>query len=146
MIVKDDGDDDNDDNLINVVQNHIWTEHKLGRTLSSTHIITDSNHFYSILLLQGSLSDDQIAEHKEAFLLFDKRGDGKVDSAQLGEILRSLGLNPTEADVKKVLKEVDPSGNKRISFEEFLPIFLSIGGKTSTNTSIEGFVDGFACL
>ena len=34
------------------------------------------------------------------------------------------------------------SGNKRISFEEFLPIFLSIGGKTSTNTSIEGFVDG----
>lgn len=51
-------------------------------------------------------------EHKEAFLLFDKRGDGKVDSAQLGEILRSLGLNPTEADVKKVLKEVDPSGRK----------------------------------
>ncbi|CAH3024480.1 unnamed protein product, partial [Porites evermanni] len=90
----------------------------------------------------GSLSEDQIAEHKEAFLLFDKRGDGKVDSAQLGEILRSLGLNPTEADVKKVLKEVDPSGSKRISFEEFLPIFLSIGGKTSTNTSIEGFVDG----
>ena len=34
------------------------------------------------------------------------------------------------------------SGNKRISFEEFLPIFLSIGGKTTTNTSIEGFVDG----
>ena len=53
-------------------------------------------------------------EHKEAFLLFDKRGDGKVDSAQLGEILRSLGLNPTEADVKKVLKEVDPSGRKLV--------------------------------
>ena len=33
------------------------------------------------------------------------------------------------------------SGNKRISFEEFLPIFLSIGQK-KTNNSNEGFVDG----
>ena len=34
------------------------------------------------------------------------------------------------------------SGNKRISFEEFLPIFLSIGQKKPINSSNEGFVDG----
>lgn len=49
-------------------------------------------------------------EHKEAFLLFDRRGDGKIESTQLGEVLRSLGHNPTQAEVKKSLKEVDPSG------------------------------------
>ncbi|XP_015760374.1 PREDICTED: myosin-2 essential light chain-like isoform X2 [Acropora digitifera] len=81
-------------------------------------------------------------EHKEAFMLFDRRGDGKIESAQLGEVLRSLGLNPTQADVKKALNEVDPKGNKRISFEEFLPIFLSIGQKKPINSSNEGFVDG----
>ena len=44
-------------------------------------------------------------------MLFDRRGDGKIESAQLGEVLRSLGLNPTQADVKKVLNEVDPKGD-----------------------------------
>ncbi|XP_068740763.1 myosin-2 essential light chain-like [Montipora capricornis] len=90
----------------------------------------------------SSLSEDQISEHKEAFMLFDRRGDGKIESAQLGEVLRSLGLNPTQADVKKVLNEVDPKGNKRIAFEEFLPIFLSIGQKKPIHSSSEGFVDG----
>ena len=43
-------------------------------------------------------------------MLFDRKGDGKIDSTQLGEVLRSLGLNPTQADVKKALNEVDPTG------------------------------------
>lgn len=90
----------------------------------------------------ATLTEDQMSEHKEAFMLFDRRGDGKIESAQLGEVLRSLGLNPTQADVKKALKEVDPNGNKRISFEEFLPIFLSIGQKKPIHSSNEGFVDG----
>ncbi|XP_020616353.1 myosin-2 essential light chain-like [Orbicella faveolata] len=89
-----------------------------------------------------TLSEDQISEHKEAFMLFDRRGDGKIDSSQLGEVLRSLGHNPTQAEVKKALNEVDPSGSKRISFEEFLPIFLSFGQRKPTLSSNEGFVDG----
>ncbi|KAJ7384138.1 Myosin light polypeptide 6 [Desmophyllum pertusum] len=89
-----------------------------------------------------TLSEDQISEHKEAFLLFDRRGDGKIESTQLGEVLRSLGHNPTQAEVKKSLKEVDPSGANRISFEEFLPIFLSFGQRKPIHRSNEGFVDG----
>lgn len=33
-------------------------------------------------------------------------------------------------------------GSKRISFEEFLPIFLSFGQRKSTLSSNEGFIDG----
>ena len=54
-------------------------------------------------------------------MLFDRRGDGKIESAQLGEVLRSLGLNPTQADVKKALNEVDPKGD-----QEFLYIIQLI--------------------
>lgn len=43
-------------------------------------------------------------------MLFDRRGDGKIESTQLGEVLRSLGHNPTQAEVKKALNEIDPSG------------------------------------
>ena len=49
-------------------------------------------------------------EYRDAFALFDKRGDNKIDSNQLGDVLRALGLNPTEAEVKKTQLEVDPSG------------------------------------
>lgn len=75
-------------------------------------------------------------------MLFDRRGDGKIDSVQLGEVLRSLGLNPTQAEVHKALNEVDPSGSKRISFEEFLPIFHSFGQRKASKSTNEGFVDG----
>ena len=37
----------------------------------------------------------------EAFSLFDSKGDGKIAAAQLGDVLRALGQNPTEADVHK---------------------------------------------
>ena len=40
-------------------------------------------------------------EFQETFSLFDNRGDGKICSSQLGEVLRALGQNPTEAEVKK---------------------------------------------
>ena len=51
-------------------------------------------------------------DQREAFNLFDRKGDGKVDSNQLGDILRALGLNPTEADVAKIRGDIDPTGIK----------------------------------
>lgn len=41
------------------------------------------------------------SEIHEAFILFDTKGDGKIAAAQLGDVLRALGQNPTEADVNK---------------------------------------------
>ena len=51
-----------------------------------------------------------LAEYRDAFALFDKRGDNKIDSNQIGDVMRALGLNPTEAEVKKIRQEVDPNG------------------------------------
>lgn len=51
-----------------------------------------------------------LTEFRDAFSLFDKRGDGKIDSDQVGDVIRALGLNPTEADVKKIVGEIDPQG------------------------------------
>lgn len=78
---------------------------------------------------------------REGFALFDKKGDGLVASSEIGTVLRALGQNPTEADVKKIKSQVDPKGDKRISFEEFLPIFNSVSQKKvegSEQTYIEG--------
>ena len=42
-----------------------------------------------------------LAEYQETFSLFDNRGDGKIFAHQLGEVLRAMGQNPTEAEVRK---------------------------------------------
>jgi len=51
-------------------------------------------------------SEEQIAEFKEAFALFDKDGDGTIDSDELGSVMRSLGHQPTEAEVQDMINEV----------------------------------------
>ncbi|MBA0690071.1 hypothetical protein Goari_007767 [Gossypium aridum] len=66
------------------------------------------------------LTDEQIAEFKEAFSLFDKDGDGCITTKELGTVMRSLGQNPTEAELQGMINEVDADQNGSIDFPEFL--------------------------
>ncbi len=63
------------------------------------------------------LTDQQIGEAKEAFTLFDKDSDGCISTPELGTVLRALGKNPTEAEVKQLSKEVDPDNRGTINFQ-----------------------------
>jgi len=82
---------------------------------------------------------EDIVECQETFNLFDNRGDGKINVCQLGDVLRALGQNPTEADVLKVSGSQKP--DYRISFDEFLPILQSINKAKPTDTA-EDFIEG----
>lgn len=52
------------------------------------------------------------SEFKEAFSLFDKDGDGTICSKELGTVMRSLGQNPTEAELQDMINEVDADGKR----------------------------------
>ncbi|KAL1494516.1 hypothetical protein ABEB36_010102 [Hypothenemus hampei] len=74
----------------------------------------------TIDLTEYGLSEDQVAEFKEAFMLFDKDEDGTITMAELGVVMRSLGQRPTETELRDMVNEVDQDGNGTIEFNEFL--------------------------
>jgi calmodulin len=47
-------------------------------------------------------------------------GDGTITHHELGTVMRSLGQNPTEAELHDMINEVDADGNGTIDFPEFL--------------------------
>ncbi|XP_010255621.1 PREDICTED: probable calcium-binding protein CML13 [Nelumbo nucifera] len=51
------------------------------------------------------LGDDQVASMKEAFTLFDTDGDGRIAASELGILMRSLGGNPTQAQLKEIIAQ-----------------------------------------
>ena len=55
--------------------------------------------------MADQLTEEQIAEFKEAFSLFDKDGDGTITTKELGTVMRSLGQNPTEAELQDMINE-----------------------------------------
>jgi len=66
-----------------------------------------------------TLTEEQIAEFKDAFSLFDKDGDGLITLEELATVMRSLGQNPTDDELKEMIKEVDTDQSGTIDFEEF---------------------------
>lgn len=52
------------------------------------------------------------AEFKEAFLLFDRVGKGQINYSQCGDVMRSMGQNPVNSDILKVLGNPTPEGEE----------------------------------
>merc|ERR1711930_6470 len=88
-------------------------------------------------------TEDQIEDFKEVFQLFDTKGDGLIQVSQVGDVLRALGTNPTEGDVKKLVQSTNSKGGSdaRVTFETFLPLLQAVSGKKITDT-VDDFVEG----
>ena len=71
-----------------------------------------------------NLSEERITEFKAAFELFDKDRDGAINNKELGTVMRNLGQNPSEEELKQLIREVDLNGDGTIDFKEFLCLMV----------------------
>ena len=58
----------------------------------------------------NELSKEQVAELKQAFEMFDKDKGGSINTKELGNIMRAMGMNPTEGEILDLLNEVSKNG------------------------------------
>ena len=82
--------------------------------------------------MADQLTEKQIAEFKKAFLHlkqkadfkaflpFDKNGEGTLTKKELRTVMRSLGQNPTEAELQDMMSKFNADGNGAIDLDEFL--------------------------
>ncbi|KAF9903271.1 hypothetical protein EC991_004043 [Linnemannia zychae] len=81
-------------------------------------------------------------EFKEAFNLFDRKGSGNIAASSLGNLLRSIGQNPTQSEIAELVAQADPSSTGVVSFDSFTKIALRADGFKPAGTPdqlIEGF-------
>ena len=71
--------------------------------------------------MADQLSNEQIAEFKEAFSLFDKDGDGSITTKELGTVMRSLGQNPTEAELQDMITRSMPTATAPLTSPSSAP-------------------------
>jgi len=65
------------------------------------------------------MSEEQVAELKQAFNEFDVDGGGTINTRELGYAMRAMGMNPTEAELLDLINEYDTDGSGQIEFPEF---------------------------
>merc|ERR1711934_789032 len=67
-------------------------------------------------------SDQDKADFRKNFNLFGKKRTGAIPIGDMGTVLRSLGQNPTEAELAALMEEVDKDKSGTIEFEEFIDL------------------------
>merc|ERR1711872_1046126 len=108
----------------------LWTRVKLTEAFFATHCNTSTTF---------KMSE---AEAQDAFIIFDEAYEGAdVDAFYLGDILRALGCNVTNAAVA-THGGTAALGEKRIAFADFGAILTAVKADTSSTGCKEDYVEG----
>lgn len=90
--------------------------------------------------IKFELTEEQKADIKEAFDLFDPDGTGKIATKELKVAMRALGIEPTKEELKKLIADIDPDNLGKLSFEDFLDIMtVKMSEKDSKEEVLRAF-------
>ena len=78
------------------------------------------------------INEQEIEKLWQAFKVLDVDGNGAISTEELGEVMRSLGQNPTETGLRDLIKEIDVDLSGTIDFEEFKTLMIAkVGDRQS---------------
>merc|ERR1711982_185835 len=111
----------------------------MGSRDHTTRVCPD---FDLICIFPANLSTVKMSEAQDAFIIFDEAYEGAdVDAFYLGDILRALGCNVTNATVSSH-GGTDALGVARIAFADFGAILTAVKADTSATGVKEAYIEG----
>lgn len=79
----------------------------------------------SKVVVPDNLTQDQLHSIKASFKLFDRNHDNAINSRELGLALNAMGQNPTQAEVRALVRDADKDHNGTLDFQEFLNLMAT---------------------
>jgi Ca2+-binding EF-hand superfamily protein len=90
----------------------------------------------AVYLENKEMSSEEVAKLWEAFQMFDEDGNSTVSAEELGQVMRSLGQNPSDTELRDMIKEVDVDLSGSIDFEEFKALMVSQQGDRKSRLAL----------
>jgi len=87
------------------------------------------------------LKESQIEEFREIFNLYDEEGEGYIDGTMIGTVVRACGLKPTNEMVDKAAGKAYKKGEKKVTFEEWMPVYEQLTKEKEVGTFAD-FMEG----
>merc|ERR1712085_62159 len=78
-----------------------------------------------ITTMRLQIEDEEITEEEvqvftAAFHMFDKDGSGSIDTKEFRSVCESIGMEPTDAELKLMLMDVDKNNSGDVDLAEFI--------------------------
>eukprot|EP00916_Digyalum_oweni_P020024 GHVL01033491.1.p1 GENE.GHVL01033491.1~~GHVL01033491.1.p1 ORF type:complete len:582 (-),score=72.40 GHVL01033491.1:1975-3720(-) len=78
----------------------------------------------AIQILARQLNENEIEDLRKKFMAVDKSGDGTVSFNELRYSMQRAGYIMLDAELQNVMNSLDPTGNNRIGYHEFISALL----------------------
>ncbi|XP_055923933.1 uncharacterized protein LOC129954207 [Eupeodes corollae] len=82
------------------------------------------------------LSEEQKADIREAFDLFDTESTGYIEVKELKVAIRALGFEPKKEEIRRMIVEIGKDGNGRLTFADFLQLMTMKMAEKDTKEEI----------
>ena len=121
----------------------MWLSYLEARAVSAPHSSFRTFPSMTTLLsdadrkrILDSLTSEDLQILQEAFTVYDKNNDGTITTKELSTVMRSLGQNPTDAEVQDIINEVDVDGSGSMEFPEFCVMMVKKMAESDTENEV----------
>jgi len=83
----------------------------------------DFDEFMEMMKKQAEHQDNS-AELKEAFKIFDRDGNGYIDAEELKKVVTQYGARLSLEEAEELLNEADLDGDGKLDYNEFVQMML----------------------
>ena len=81
--------------------------------------VLDFNEFCS-LMSERMQATDQEEKYMQGFKFIDRNGNGLISPAELKQVLKLIGENPTDEEISAMIRIADTDDDGQIDYEDFV--------------------------